>query len=299
MSAILESQIPGYKVKRGKVRDVYDLGEKLLIVASDRISAFDAVMPNGIPDKGIILTQISNFWFKFLEDVCPNHLLATEINHFPKDLLPFAEQLVGRSVIARKADVIPVECVDRGYLAGGGWKEYQQTGSVSGIKLPAGMQLCQKLPEPIFTPSTKAAVGHDEPISFAQVSQQIGKYMALRLQELSLTLYNTAAEYARDLGIIIADTKFEFGVTSDGQLIVIDEVLTPDSSRFWPADQYKVGRDQPSFDKQYVRNYLETTAWNKQPPAPALPADVVHHTRAKYMEAFERLTGQQYHRPQA
>ncbi|HEY4330313.1 MAG TPA: phosphoribosylaminoimidazolesuccinocarboxamide synthase [Phycisphaerae bacterium] len=300
--ALLQSNIPGYPVRRGKVRDVYDIGDdRLLIVASDRISAFDVVMPTGIPDKGSILTALSNFWFAFFRKEFPavkDHLIETGAAKFPNPFTPHVTQLAGRSVIVRKTKVLPVECIVRGYITGSGWKDYLKTGVVSGIKLPAGLKQCQQLPEPIFTPSTKAEAGHDEPISFEQASQSVGEGVMSKARTLTIELYKRASAYARTKGIIIADTKFEFGTHPDvdgGQTpILIDEALTPDSSRFWPADQYEVGRDQASFDKQYVRNYLETLAWNKQPPGPELPDDVVKNTRAKYVEAYERLTGAKF-----
>jgi len=290
-SAILTVELPGVpKLKSGKVREVFDLGDRLLIVATDRISAFDVVMPNGIPRKGQILTQLSFFWFERFADLVPNHLLADRDAPWPGELQPFAGLLAGRSMIVRKAQPLPVECVVRGYLAGSGWKEYQQSRRVCGIALPDGLVESAELPEPIFTPATKAVSGHDENISFAQVVNTIGRELAERVRELSLRLYTEARAYARQRGIIIADTKFEFGL-ADGQLLLIDEVLTPDSSRFWPADQYQPGRSQPSFDKQFVRDYLESLGWNKQPPGPVLPPEVVAKTQAKYIEAYQRLTG--------
>ena len=298
-SALLESHIPGLPVRRGKVRDVYELdGERLLIVASDRISAFDVIMPTPIPDKGRILTQLSNFWFDLFTREMPgfeHHLLATSVADFPQDLRRHADQLEGRSVVVRKTRVLPIECVVRGYITGSGWKDYQATGMVSGVKLPGGLKQCEKLPEPIFTPSTKAEAGHDMPISFEEAAKVVGAELMAKARDLTVTLYKRAAAYARTRGIIVADTKFEFGVhpqVGEGrQPILIDEALTPDSSRFWPADQYAPGRDQPSFDKQYLRNYLETLKWPKTPPGPELPADVVANTRGKYVEAYERLTG--------
>jgi len=297
--ALLESHIPGLAVRRGKVRDVYELdAERLLIVASDRISAFDVIMPTPIPDKGRILTQLSNFWFDFFARELPHfrhHLLATELKDFPSALQAHADQLAGRSVIVRKTKVLPIECVVRGYITGSGWKDYQATGMVSGVKLPAGLKQCDQLPEPIFTPSTKAEAGHDMPISFEEAAKIVGEELMTKARDLTIALYKKAAIYARTRGIIVADTKFEFGTHSEiaagREPILIDEALTPDSSRFWPADQYAPSRDQPSFDKQYLRNYLETLKWNKTPPGPELPADVVTNTRAKYAEAYERLTG--------
>jgi phosphoribosylaminoimidazole-succinocarboxamide synthase len=301
-SALLESQIPGLPVRRGKVRDVYELdADRLLIVASDRISAFDVIMPTPIPDKGRILTQLSNFWFHLFAREFPgfqHHLLATDPADFPQTLQQHADQLAGRSVVVRKTKVLPIECVVRGYITGSGWKDYQATGVVSGIKLPLGLRQCDALPEPIFTPSTKAEAGHDMPISFDEAAVLVGGELMAKAHDLTISLYKRAAAYARTRGIIVADTKFEFGTRADigdgREPILIDEALTPDSSRFWPADQYAPGRDQPSFDKQYLRNYLETLQWNKTPPGPVLPADVVANTRLKYAEAYERLTGRNF-----
>ena len=293
MPALLQSDLP-FPVRRGKVRDVYDLGSTLLIVATDRISAFDCVMPNGIPDKGKVLTALSLFWFERFAREFPNHLIATDVAAYPGPLQPFAQQIAGRSMLVRKAQVVPIECVARGYLAGSGWKEYQASQTVCGIRLPAGLRQCDRLPEPIFTPATKEESGHDINISFDEAARRIGRETAGALRERTLALYTQAAEYARTRGVIIADTKFEFGrlsTPSDGSVLLIDEVLTPDSSRFWPADEYAPGRDQPSFDKQYVRNWLETQPWDKTPPAPRLPDDVVEGTRRRYLEAYERLTG--------
>jgi phosphoribosylaminoimidazole-succinocarboxamide synthase len=289
---LLGLELPGLKkVKSGKVREIFDLGEALLFVASDRISAFDVVMPNGIPRKGEVLTQLSHFWFDQTEGLVPNHRLARGSDALPAVLQPFAAQLARRSMIVKKARPLAIECVVRGYLAGSGWKEYKAQQTVCGITLPPGLQESSELPEPIFTPATKAESGHDENIAFEQAAKIVGAETAERARDLSLRIYQFAREYARQRGIIIADTKFEFGLY-DGQLILIDEVLTPDSSRFWPADQYQPGRGQPSFDKQFVRDYLESLTWNKTPPGPALPADVVAKTTAKYVEAYERLTGQ-------
>jgi phosphoribosylaminoimidazole-succinocarboxamide synthase len=288
---VLQVDVPGLrKVKSGKVREIFDLGDRLLMVASDRLSAFDVIMPNGIPRKGEVLTQISHFWFNRFASLVPNHLLLRAGDPLPPNLQPFAHQLARRSMIVKKAKPLAIECVVRGYLAGSGWKEYQKTQTVCGIKLPSGLTESAELPEPIFTPATKAETGHDENISFDQAAKIVGAEMAAQARDLSLKLYRDARAYARQRGIIIADTKFEFG-TFDGQLILIDEVLTPDSSRFWPADQYQPGRGQPSFDKQFVRDYLETLDWNKTPPAPALPPEVVARTQAKYLDAYERLTG--------
>jgi phosphoribosylaminoimidazole-succinocarboxamide synthase len=288
--ALLESRLP-FPVRRGKVRDVYDLGDVLLIVATDRISAFDCIMPNGIPGKGKVLTALSLFWFERFAARFPNHLLATDVRDYPARLQAFAEQIAGRSMLVRKAEVVPIECVARGYLAGSGWKEYQQTQKVCGVALPPGLRRCDKLPAAIFTPATKEQSGHDVNVTFAEAAARVGEKLASALRDRTLALYREAADYAAGRGVIIADTKFEFGTRPDGSLILVDEVLTPDSSRFWPADQYEPGHDQPSFDKQYVRNYLEGLSWNKTPPAPPLPDDVVEGTRRRYLEAYERLTG--------
>ena len=277
----------------GKVRDVYQIGgDHLLFVATDRISAFDYVLATGIPHKGRVLTQISLFWFRFLQDMVPNHLVTADVTRYPAEVQPYAEQLRGRSMLVRRAEMFPVECVVRGYLSGSGWKEYKSSGSVCGIKLPAGLRESDELPEPIFTPATKATTGHDENISFEQMAQLVAVEDARELRDLSLAIYKKAASYARDKGILIADTKFEFGRTPAG-ITLADEVLTPDSSRFWPADQYQPGRSQQSYDKQYVRDYLEEIRWNKQPPAPALPAEVTRRTSDKYIEAYRRLTGRE------
>lgn len=290
---LLSLELPGIrKLKSGKVREVFDLGDRLLFVATDRISAFDCIMPNGIPRKGEVLTQISHFWFDRTESWLPNHRLARAGDPLPAELRPFEAQLKGRSMIVCKAAPLPIECVVRGYLAGSGWKEYRSHGTVCGIRLPAGLRESDALPEPIFTPATKAETGHDENIPFEKAAELTGADLAAQARDLSLKLYSFARDYARTRGIIIADTKFEFGVF-EGRLVLIDEVLTPDSSRFWPADQYGPGRSQPSYDKQYVRDYLETLTWSKTPPAPALPPEVVARTQAKYLEAFERLTGRQ------
>jgi phosphoribosylaminoimidazole-succinocarboxamide synthase len=291
---LLQSSLP-FPVRRGKVRDVYDLGDTLLIVATDRISAFDCVMPNGIPDKGRILTALSLFWFELFQAEFPNHLLATEVKDYPAKVRPFVEQIAGRSMLVKKATVIPIECVARGYLAGSGWKEYKQSQTVCGIHLPAGLRQCDKLPEPIFTPATKEESGHDLNIDFAETAQRIGSDLATELKRRTLSLYSKAAAHGLPRGVILADTKFEFGKLANGEVILIDEVLTPDSSRFWPADEYAPGRDQPSFDKQYVRNYLEKLSWDKNPPAPDLPADVVEGTRKRYVQAYEKLTGRKAH----
>ena len=288
---LLQVELPGFpKLKSGKVRDIFDLGDRLLFVATDRISAFDCIMPNGIPRKGEVLTQISYFWFGQTESFQPNHLISHSGDPLPRNLQPFENKLAGRSMLVKKANPLAIECVVRGYLAGSGWKEYREKQTVCGIKLPPGLKESSELPDPIFTPATKAETGHDENISFDQAARIIGKSLAEQVRAASLKIYNFAREYARNRGIIIADTKFEFGLLNE-ELFLIDEVLTPDSSRFWPADQYQPGKGQPSFDKQFVRDYLETLDWNKTPPAPALPAEVVAKTEAKYLEAYQRLTG--------
>ena len=292
-TALMQSDLP-FPVRRGKVRDVYDLGDALLIVATDRISAFDVVMPNGIPDKGRILTGLSLFWFRKFAQSFENHLIATQVHDYPANVRPFASQFEGRSMLVKKAKVVPIECVARGYLAGSGWKEYQKTQTVCGVELPAGLRQCDKLPRPIFTPATKEEQGHDINISYEQAAELVGAQTASELRDRTLSLYSRAAEYAASKGILIADTKFEFGRMPDGKLILIDEVLTPDSSRFWPANQYSPGKDQPSFDKQFVRNWLESQPWDKTPPAPCLPEDVVQGTRKRYIEAYEQLTGQTF-----
>jgi len=288
---ILQLDLPGIKkVRSGKVREVFDLGDSFLLVASDRISAFDVIMPNGIPRKGEVLTQISHFWFEKFAALVPNHLLAKASDPLPANLQPYADKLAKRSMIVKKAKPLAIECIVRGYLSGSGLKEYKKSQTVCGIKLPAGLVDSSELPEPIFTPSTKAEEGHDENISFEQACQIVGRELATQARDLSLMIYKAGRDYARQRGIIIADTKFEFGLF-EGKLILIDEVLTPDSSRFWPADQYAPGKGQPSFDKQFVRDYLETLAWDKTPPGPKLPDNVVAKTSAKYLEAYERLTG--------
>src|SRR2546423_2870070 len=282
--------LPGIKkLRSGKVREVFDLGETLLFVATDRISAFDVILPDPIPKKGAVLNQLSAFWFNKFGKI-DNHFVSCDFDHFPKQLRPFRDQLFGRSMIVKKTQPLPVECVVRGYLAGSGWKEYQQSQSVCGIKLPAGLTQASKLPEPIFTPATKAEEGHDENIDMKQCAQILGEEVADRVKTLSLEIYSRGRDHADQQGIIVADTKFEFG-TVDGDLLLIDECLTPDSSRFWPQDQYVVGQSPPSFDKQFVRDYLETLHWNKTPPAPKLPPDVIEKTSAKYCEAFHHLTG--------
>jgi phosphoribosylaminoimidazole-succinocarboxamide synthase len=288
---LLQIDLPGIrKLKSGKVREIFDLGEHLLFVASDRISAFDVIMPNGIPRKGEVLTQISYFWFGQTEEFQANHLVSRPGSALPPVLQPYADKLDRRSMIVKKAQPLAIECVVRGYLAGSGWKEYKQQQTVCGIKLPPGLKESSELPEPIFTPATKAESGHDENISFEQAAKIVGSEIAEKVRAASLKIYNFARDYARQRGIIIADTKFEFG-SLNGDLLLIDEVLTPDSSRFWPADQYQPGKSQPSFDKQFLRDYLETLDWNKTPPGPVLPSEVVAGTQAKYLDAYERLTG--------
>jgi phosphoribosylaminoimidazole-succinocarboxamide synthase len=291
MRVVRETQFAGIApVARGKVRDIYDLGDKLLIVATDRLSAFDVVLPTPIPDKGRVLTQLSLFWFDLLRDVIPNHVLsATE---FPAPFDRHSEELAGRSMVVRKTQPLPIECVVRGYVSGSGWKDYKATGKICGISLPTGLRESDKLPEPIFTPATKAVSAHDENISFEQAVSLIGRERAERTRSVSLEIYRQAASYAEPRGILLADTKFEFGVV-DGELIWIDEALTPDSSRFWPAEQYQPGGPQPSFDKQFVRDYLERIRWPKTPPGPELPAEIVAATRAKYREAYRVLVGRE------
>jgi phosphoribosylaminoimidazole-succinocarboxamide synthase len=291
-SVLLQTDFPQLELyASGKVRDVYRLDDdRLLFVATDRISAFDYVLATGTPHKGKVLTQISLFWFDFLCDVVPNHLITADVERYPASLLKHADQLRGRSMLVTRADMVPVECVVRGYISGSAWKEYKATGAVCGIRLPAGLKESDRLPEPIFTPATKATSGHDENIQFAEMTRIVGPELSNQLRDISLKIYTKVAEYARQKGIIIADTKFEFGRTAKG-LTLADEVLTPDSSRFWPADKYQSGRAQSSFDKQYVRDYLEEIRWNKQPPAPSLPAEVARRTSEKYLEAYRQLTG--------
>ena len=291
---LLQTDFPGLELfASGKVRDVYKLGsDQLLFVATDRISAFDYVLATGIPQKGRVLTQISLFWFDFLKDVVPNHLITADVDQYPAEVRQYASQLRGRSMQVKRAEMFPVECVVRGYLSGSGWKEYKASGSVCGIKLPAGLRESEQLPEPIFTPATKATTGHDENISFEQMTKLVDPEDARQLRDLSLEIYSKAAAFARGKGIIIADTKFEFGRTAAG-ITLADEVLTPDSSRFWPANLYSPGMAQLSFDKQYVRDYLEEIRWNKLPPAPALPAEVARKTSEKYVEAYRQLTGRE------
>jgi phosphoribosylaminoimidazole-succinocarboxamide synthase len=288
-AVISKTDFPGLQLHgRGKVRDIYDLGDRLLIVATDRLSAFDVILPTPIPDKGRVLTQLSLFWFEKLADVVPNHVISAE--DFSGELAKYSATLWGRAMLVRRTEPVPIECVVRGYISGSGWKDYQKTGGICGIALPAGLRESDRLPEPIFTPSTKATTGHDENISFDETAARIGRRLAERLRDASLTLYRRAVEHAAARGIIIADTKFEFGLLGQ-ELVWIDEALTPDSSRFWPADQYSPGKPQPSFDKQYVRDYLEQIGWNKQAPGPALPPGVVAGTREKYREAYQRVTG--------
>jgi phosphoribosylaminoimidazole-succinocarboxamide synthase len=291
--AVFETRLPGITLRgRGKVRDVYEIGNSLLIVATDRLSAFDYVLPSPIPDKGKVLNQISLFWFDRTAPVVPNHVITADPSAFPDPLKPHADVLAGRSTLVRKLDMVPVECVARGYLAGSGWKEYKARGTVCGIPLPPGLRESDRLPEPIFTPSTKAETGHDENISLEEVERLVGRDLARDLKDRTLDLYRSAAEYALLRGVIIADTKFEFGLEK-GRLVVADEMLTPDSSRFWPAATYVPGRGQPSLDKQYVRDYLESIGWNKQPPVPGLPEEIVSGARERYREIFRILTGRE------
>ncbi|MGC4032563.1 MAG: phosphoribosylaminoimidazolesuccinocarboxamide synthase [Tepidisphaeraceae bacterium] len=289
-AVILQTALP-FPVRHGKVRDVYDVGEHLLLVATDRISAYDVIMPNGIPGKGKILTQLSLFWFDRTKHLVPNHLVATDVTDFPKPLRAFGDQLAGRSVLVKKTKVVPVECVARGYLAGSGFAEYREHGTLAGVKLLRGLKQADRLPTPQYTPATKAEQGHDENITVEQLTQQVGPELANKLKDLTLSIYSTAAEYAETRGVILADTKFEFGHLPSGELIIIDEMLTPDSSRFWPKAGYAPGKEPPSFDKQFVRDWLTGQPWNKQPPAPELPPEVVAGTRKRYIEAFETLTG--------
>ncbi|MDI6448787.1 phosphoribosylaminoimidazolesuccinocarboxamide synthase [Sedimentisphaerales bacterium M17dextr] len=294
MQTVLQTSIAGTKPSRGKVRDIYDLGETLLIAATDRISAFDVIMTNGIPYKGIVLTQISKFWFEFFAGQVEHHLIDDDVAGFPNPFCDHADQLAGRTMLVKKVEVLPIECVVRGYLAGSGWKEYQADGTVCGVKLPAGLKQCQKLPEPIFTPATKAELGaHDENISFERAAEIIGSEKAAYVRDRSIEIFQKGSAYAESKGLILADTKFEWGLV-DGKIILIDEVLTPDSSRFWPADKYEAGRDQESFDKQFVRNYLEEIKFNKSGPGVELPPDIVAKTSDKYIEAYERLTGKPF-----
>jgi phosphoribosylaminoimidazole-succinocarboxamide synthase len=297
MQTVLNTKVAKVEPGRGKVRDIYDLGDQLLIVATDRISAFDVVMANGIPYKGIVLTQISLFWFDFLSDVVEHHLVSADVQDFPEPYCHHGQDLAGRSMLVKKVDVLPVECVVRGYLAGSGWKEYKSNGTICGQKLPAGLRQCDKLPQPVFTPATKAERGtHDENISFQRCVDIIGKEHARYVCDKSIEIFNKASTYAESKGLILADTKFEWGV-SDGKIILIDEVLTSDSSRFWPADMYEPGRDQESFDKQFVRNYLESIHFDKSGPGVELPADIAQKTSEKYIEAYKRLTGKKFEAP--
>ena len=289
---LLDTQLDGLPlVRRGKVRDVYQAGDALILIATDRISAFDYVLGSGIPDKGRVLNQLSAFWFRRTGEIISNHLLSTDVDDYPAAARAFAAELDGRSMLCRATTPLPVECVARGYLSGSGWKDYQATGEVCGIPLPKGLRESDRLPEPIFTPATKAESGHDENISEAAAARVVGADRLARLKGLTLALYAHGVAHAESKGIILADTKFEFGLTADGELLLIDEMMTPDSSRYWPKDTYRPGGPQPSFDKQYVRDYLESIKWNKQPPVPSLPGDVVANTRAKYLDAYSRLTG--------
>jgi phosphoribosylaminoimidazole-succinocarboxamide synthase len=293
-NVILQTSIPGADAHHGKVRDIYDLGDKLIIAASDRLSAFDVIMTTGIQYKGEVLTKISKFWFEFLKDTIENHLISDDVAEFPAPFCDFPDQLAGRSMLITKTKVLPVECIVRGYITGSGWKEYQKQGTVCGIKLPEGLKQCEKLPEPIFTPSSKAELGaHDENISYEECVNTIGAEAAEYVKQKSLEIFIKASEYAESKGIILADTKFEWGVI-DGKIILIDEVLTPDSSRFWPADKYEAGRDQESYDKQFVRNYLEDINFDKSGPGVPLPEDISQKTAEKYIEAYEKLTGQKF-----
>ena len=289
---VLETFFPSLSlVRRGKVRDVYAVDrDALLIVATDRISAFDVVLPNAIPEKGRVLTALTLFWFDLIRDIVPNHLITADVSRYPAGLRKYAGDLMGRSMLVRRAEVVPFECVARGYLAGSGWKEYQKTGAICGLPLPAGLRESERLPQPIFTPATKAEAGHDQNVSESEMGKAVGAKLTARLRELTLAVYTRAAEYAATRGILIADTKLEFGRIGE-ELLLVDEVLTPDSSRFWPASAHAPGMSPPSFDKQYVRDYLETLTWNKQPPAPPLPPEVVRRTTEKYLEAYRLLTG--------
>ena len=291
---LIETRLNGHAPHRqGKVRDIYDAGDMLLLVATDRISAFDYVLGSGIPDKGKVLTQLSAFWFDYTRNIVANHVIETDVAHFPPELRRHADILTGRSMLVRKTNPVPIECVARGYLSGSGWKDYVATGAVCGVQLPEGLRESDRLPQPIFTPATKATTGHDINISEADAAGIVGAALLDRLKSLTMALYAAGAEHAERCGILLADTKFEFGTMPDGEVILIDEVMTPDSSRYWPKDQYNPGRPQPSFDKQFVRDYLEQIRWNKQPPVPSLPDDVVAKTREKYVEAFRRLSGRE------
>ena len=291
---VIHTQLGGAAPHRqGKVRDIYEFADRLLLVATDRISAFDYVLGSGIPDKGKVLTQLSEFWFEQTRDIVVNHLITTDVRQYPAELQGDADMLAGRSMLVQKTNPIPIECVARGYLSGSGWKDYRATGTVCGVPLPPGLQESDRLPAPIFTPATKATSGHDVNISQVEAGRIIGDQLIVTLRELTLQLYAFGVAHAEACGIILADTKFEFGLTGDGRVVLIDEMMTPDSSRYWPKDQYRPGGPQPSFDKQYVRDYLEQINWNKQPPVPSLPEDVVMRTRDKYLEAFRRLTGKE------
>ena len=290
LRAVDKTDLPIKLFKRGKVRDIYEIDDNLLIVATDRISAFDFVLPDPIPNKGIYLTQLSIFWFEKMKKIVDNHLISGDVEDFPDELKDYRDVLDKRSMLVTKTEVIPVECIVRGYLSGSGWKEYQKKGEICGVKLPKGLRESEKLDEPIFTPTTKAEKGHDMPITFEQLKDMVGKETAEKLRDLSIEIYEKARDYAYQRGIIIADTKFEFGV-KDGEIILVDELLTPDSSRFWPLDAYEPGKPQPSFDKQYVRDYLTSTGWDKNSPPPHLPEEVIRETEKRYREAFERLTG--------
>ncbi|MGD8376406.1 MAG: phosphoribosylaminoimidazolesuccinocarboxamide synthase [Acidobacteriota bacterium] len=295
MSVVLETRIEGATfLRRGKVRDIYRAGDDLLIVATDRLSAFDHVLPDGIPDKGAVLTRLSRYWFERTSDLVRNHLISMEPGDYPEPFRSHGALLRDRSMLVRSLEMFPVECVARGYLVGSGWKEYQKTGGVSGVKLPEGLRLCDRLPEPIFTPATKVDDGHDENISFGTMCEILGEDLASRLRALTMEIYTTAFRLAEKAGILLADTKFEFGRDADGEIVLADEVLTPDSSRFWPAAEYAPGRNQPSFDKQYVRDYLEKIGWDKNPPVPSLPAEIVQGTADRYREIYTRLTGRPF-----
>ena len=291
-TALMTTSVPSYPKRSGKVRDIYEVDKNLVIVATDRISAYDVVMPNGIPDKGRVLSQVSLFWFNKLQELTPSHVISSSLKDLPEDFR--TEELDGRFMLCKSCEVIPVECVVRGYLAGSGWREYQKTQSVCGIVLPSGLKQSEKLPAPIFTPATKAATGHDENISHERMAELVGAETAAELRDRSISLYNAAAEHAAKCGVIIADTKFEWGRDENGEVTLIDEALTPDSSRFWPAEGYKAGKDQPSFDKQFVRNHLDKVKFNRHPPAPVLPKEVVRKTREKYIEAYALLVGQSF-----